>query len=1484
MRVCDWIKIIQIADWIKFRRAQKQKLLQMDDGHVELLIDQISSLLQPKSVISKLKERNLISKCTQIVAIVTTYEIEPDNLNRLVECVQECLKHRNLDVRIGAFAVLDACLEFQLEKLHTMRQKIFDLIYHHPNDFVNCQKSINLLTCDGRNITPFEAPLGKLVLRWLTESGAQREVDIFFVNVLKRSPLALDEESVASMAHIFCSRCDAAWKVCDSESCKRFLRIFSSIVSNGYACAMGRPDCLRTLCCMVNEDGHGTWNIMKTLLKSPWGHQVLRGLLQILDNAPDYSHWILRGAVFFVGMSCWGSQRVAQLQFSWGTILPSLLSAISCDHGVAVFEVILSIQRLIKKYGSDMRVEWDIVLEILAQLRPWVSGVGDEDSAEKKYSSVASYEDETIHVNHTRIPKELLDTIQLIEDLYHKGEFHGDSQHFFQLLDIYLGYLPEPTVLLLLKYRSEEAHPAQTIQWLAKLEAIIQMYFLPSSSITANVRQQALDVLQMTMWSCKNVCEDRLIEAVVLPHLSYVYDDPVAGVRRKGLDLIIEVARQLETSKFDALLDVIENAVYQSAYPDSQLTAVGGLVSLFSSAFNHLPYSRALRMYQMITCIVEDHQETAVRRMALSCLLHVSYATKTLQLQWIDNQVRTSQFLFCSKSSLKPDRIGALVPVYRAIGALLTLVSTETSSESFYMAARGIKTMLTNSYIMMDTNADDIAMKLISCLQCKAFGRAALTDELLKTSGESRGDARQRHNADTYHHNYATAILENKHMEMGYELLLLQLGSCASRLSQFVQKQILKCFLMALDTKPIVSDGTLWVDVPTSPSLYKCPPPSPLELGTQHENKTRSVSHGFTSRVLSKLNTNSSSSSTSSKSVAEKDTTTILVDEQKLLKAEYSLRHAIYRAVSLSALIMPDEVSSILTDLLESIRKSCSNRRDIFEISLETVLNILLVDRVVFTVPRYLQVLRLAFPGIISPSKKTCVLAHKVLVQCFSRCPVPDRIHLADIALPQLQQYMIESQGSVAETAIDFISRLTYAPGDSLPHCRQPKTPRTLFFQQGSMPHKCKTWIHGNAVISITTGSLGYADITIRRASGTTQWLFQLRNHLWNGNFHPLVRFNSPFQADYQQFKTAIRSASTGKLPGPSESSTERRGASSNVVRRRTAVLNHKKRLLPLPSYDGNGGSPSLFVEKNTNSTVADLSVKDLLLHLPFAAESTEPAAPPVAVSPPPPTVTVSDVPIDPAFLMMQLHDMSHSGGEIPQLIQTGDSYSRAINVLDRTPGIDTHKIGVLYVGRKQSTETEILTNTSGSPDYINFLTELGHMVKLSRLEGYCGGLDVMNESDGEYGLVWRDDCVQAVFHVATLMRPKTTTPVVAKKRLIGNDYVHIIYSDSSELYAPETISGQFNDVHVIIHPLRNGYYRVHVHTKEKISRFGPLYGVQIIPASILATAVRLTAFNANIACQIHHEEMVEFVSNAQDRLKQIKQIKCRHSVSQAVV
>merc|ERR1712137_255262 len=111
---------------------------------------------------------------------------------------------------------------------------------------------------------------------------------------------------------------------------------------------------------------------MKNVIQT-YAQLSIQPLCGILDD-PQKPTNLLRGATFFLGMSMWGSQRVASLDIPALQILPSMSRALDSGELIIGHEVCLAIRRLIKKYGETLHLEWDILIGIFNKLRSYLIG------------------------------------------------------------------------------------------------------------------------------------------------------------------------------------------------------------------------------------------------------------------------------------------------------------------------------------------------------------------------------------------------------------------------------------------------------------------------------------------------------------------------------------------------------------------------------------------------------------------------------------------------------------------------------------------------------------------------------------------------------------------------------------------------------------------------------------------------------------------------------------------------------------------------------------------------------------------------------------------------------------------------------------------------------------------------------------------------------------------------------------------------------
>lgn len=99
-----------------------------------------------------------------------------------------------------------------------------------------------------------------------------------------------------------------------------------------------------------------------------------------------------------------------------------------------------------------------------------------------------------------------------------------------------------------------------------------------------------------------------------------------------------------------------------------------------------------------------------------------------------------------------------------------------------------------------------------------------------------------------------------------------------------------------------------------------------------------------------------------------------------------------------------------------------------------------------------------------------------------------------------------------------------------------------------------------------------------------------------------------------------------------------------------------------------------------------------------------------------------------------------------------------AVSVLLRLDEISQnteYKIGVLYAHGRQHSEEEFYNNklnyeTSKESSFYQFLNLIAHRVRLKEFKGYKAGLDVNNDTTGEYSWASKFGHVDIMFHVCT--------------------------------------------------------------------------------------------------------------------------------------
>lgn len=198
-------------------------------------------------------------------------------------------------------------------------------------------------------------------------------------------------------------------------------------------------------------------------------------------------------------------------------------------------------------------------------------------------------------------------------------------------------------------------------------------------------------------------------------------------------------------------------------------------------------------------------------------------------------------------------------------------------------------------------------------------------------------------------------------------------------------------------------------------------------------------------------------------------------------------------------------------------------------------------------------------------------------------------------------------------------------------------------------------------------------------------------------------------------------------------------------------------------------------------------------------------------------------------------------------LLKKNEKLLRELRNLDSRQCRETHKIAVFYVAEGQEDKHSILTNTGGSQAYEDFVAGLGWEVNLTNHCGFMGGLQ-KNKSTGLTTPYFATSTMEVIFHVSTRMPSDSDDSLTKKLRHLGNDEVHIVWSEHTRDYRRGIIPTEFGDVLIVIYPMKNHMFSIQIMKKPEVPFFGPLFDGAIVNGKVLPIMVRATAINASRA------------------------------------
>ncbi|XP_064414804.1 tuberin isoform X2 [Latimeria chalumnae] len=565
---------------------------------------------------------NRIRAIHQVCELAKTKKFEEHAVEAVWRVVGDMLSpEQPVEARHTVLLLLKAIIQGQGERLGPLRAYFFNAIKDYPSneDLHERLEVFKALTENGKDITYLEDDIALFVLEWM-DMGLSAGFLQVLVNLVKFNSCYLDQ-NVSQMVHKICLLCNRTTSSTDIEVS---LQVLDAVVCYNCLPSESLHEFIITLCRTVNvkEFCESCWKLIRKVLGTHLGHSAIYTMCRIMeDRLYMEDAALLRGAVFFVGMALWGAHRLLSLKNTPTSVLPSFFKAMTCTNAVVSYEIVLSVTRLIKKYGKELQVvTWDILLDIIERLLHQLQTLGSQELKS--------------------IVHELLSTV---EELYEQNGYHGSEERLFGLIESCSDKRPESSVLTLVSYEAESIHPAKD-GWIQTLQRLMEKFFRCESR--SAIRTKVLDVLSFVLSINRQLYEEELLDYVVVPQLGHIAEDKDPQVRKLATQLLVDVAEGCYTHHFTSLIDIIEKVVSRplsgptvmeasereltsaSALEDVK-TGVLGLLEILQTKLYSPPASHASRVYELLVNHLQSHYKhmyispvaTSIRLQVFSFLL-----------------------------------------------------------------------------------------------------------------------------------------------------------------------------------------------------------------------------------------------------------------------------------------------------------------------------------------------------------------------------------------------------------------------------------------------------------------------------------------------------------------------------------------------------------------------------------------------------------------------------------------------------------------------------------------------------------------------------------------------------------------------------------------------------------------------------------------------------------------------------------------------
>ncbi|UYV72209.1 TSC2 [Cordylochernes scorpioides] len=1347
-----------------------------------------------------------------------------------------CLKTQDLldssvhlrEVRHIIWKFYSCIVAGQYEKLDLMRKSFYQLIVQHDTqeDLLPRLELLQAVTNGGKDILYFEDHIGNLLLQLLPQMVALNKLHYvlnLLLTMVKYNSAYLNKPVIMQLIHTIGILCI---KTTSEDTAQQCLEVMDSVICYSHLPNESLEFFIDALCRSLKSESSNAsfWKVMNNLLGTSLGHSGLHYLCSILRNHENFSEIsLLKGALFHMRNFICNGRKVSNLLPSYRAILSSLLLVLESNNPQVGQEIIKTLSCYLKKHNSEIHIlEWHLVLEIL----------------EKLLSQWESFSKVTPH-----FPQEILNTL-----LAHQ-QAQTSQERIYSIIDKYYMYCPEEIVINFLEYRFHRLYPYRD-NWLQNLQVFLEKYYKQESRVA--IRIKVIDLFSNMVHTLKFSYETVLMDQAVLQ----IFSNPEAETHIKFRVALVQFLTSLLlhscTKRYKDVLEILERILHRpfaevKRTPSGDalihvnetdlediVVAVTALINIFKKSLLSGPPAQEVFIFRILNDHLQNNyahlgsSENAalIRKRILGFLVQLRY-NSNYQLGLTDSS-DYSAYIVCAKKAgplvLSPTSPMAgtiygcqslnMEPMYQSF---LICLKQERDWSVLQPLLNKIPSTLQNRALVSKSIVNSMCSALCTLLADKAvcdtmrqtsprFSKLELHSNIIPVLGAI---ALYEGEVDIYNQKLLINRLQAELVAL--PLAITVLTTCLLELQQTMMKLLPN---VLLNFSKITATCAIALPILEFLMILQQLPHLYSNFVEDQYMSIFAVTLPYTNPIKF------------TKYIAFLAHRLIII---WFLKCRIPFRKdfAYYITKGLVAnMIKPFDEQALMKG--EEKAKSGGNISKAYYLEmLEPKRSLLaefllekgqsqswIVDNKIVTVTTSGCGLK-SFKNGVCENPQTAVLVkieEGINQPITSLGPQPDRL-THEVKMTSTYTALLSNACTVWWRG-PSLQRKNLFPKFQKPHLRSLKVPVDCI--ESYRPEEEFSTIKDLKEIICMDKELA---APLRRTNSSPEM---------SGDVPPPPALLSKKDSAPKATATEQAKVETKEIPSRSMLSLE-------LTQTTNPVKTTPPTCEPLPFFRDRGRTISVMspVQTSKNTTPSGIAQS-----YPDSFRSG----------------------LSPSYVFLQFYQRFNACLGKPLLIPRDEAMQRSLKLLDHILPYEIHKFGVVYVGPGQSKdEAAFLLNPCGTLRYLEFIQRLGTKIILKDVDSrktYLGGLDP--ETDGEFAVVYHDDIMQVIFHIATLIPNKSNDPKGNNKKLhLANDFVCIVFNESGEPFDVATIKSQFISVCLDIRPCGPDTQTVAVRTRDPTlaEKFGHLDPMLITDAQ-LAPLVRQLAIQADLLCSLSRDDL----------------------------